>query len=272
MAKRRRRKSSIKPRRFEFHNRWHIKDSIRNNRSLYIIALIILAVLLIIAGVIKYIADNYTIQNVYVNGNKHYTDEEIIDMVMTDRLCKNSMYLSIKYRTKSIRNIPFIEKMDVDIVSPDSVRINVYEKAIAGYITYLGHYMYFDREGIVVESSFEPSDEVPQVMGLSFNSVIIHEKLPVENEEVFEEILDITQLLAKYELHCDKIFFDSDYNVYLYFGGIEVSIGTKDNIDEKIIALKKIFRTEQLEGKSGLLEMKDYNEDTKNTPFYPKNE
>ena len=269
---RRRRKRSSSVRRSEFNNRWHIKDSIRNNRSLYIIALIILAVLLIILGVIKYISDTYTITNVYVSGNKHYTDEEIIDMVMTDRLCKNSMFLSLKYRNKSIGDIPFIEKMDVDIVSPDTVKINVYEKAIAGYISYLGHYMYFDRDGIVVESSFEPSDEVPQVMGLSFNSVIIHEKLPVENDEVFDEILDITQLLSKYELNADKIFFDSEYNVYLYFGGIEVSIGTKDFIDAKIIELKKIFRTDQLDGKTGLLEMKYFNEDTKNTSFIPKKE
>ncbi|RKM55671.1 FtsQ-type POTRA domain-containing protein [Butyrivibrio sp. X503] len=267
---RRRRKRASSVRRHVFHNGWHIKDSIRNNRSLYIIALIILAVFVIIVGVIKYIADNYTITNVYVNGNKHYTDEEIVEMVMTDKFCKNSMYLSFKYRNKSIRDIPFIEKMDVDIISPDSVKINVYEKAVAGYIAYLGHYMYFDRDGIVVESSFEPSDDVPQVMGLSFDSVIIHEKLPVENGEIFEEILDITQLLEKYELNADKIFFDSEYNVYLYFGGIEVSIGTKDYIDEKIIQLKNILPKPELEGKSGIIEMKDYDEDTKNISFKEK--
>ncbi len=265
---RRRRKKLPPSRKIEFHNRWHIKDSIRNNRSLYIIALIVITVILIIVGVIKYIADNYTITNVYVDGNKHYTDEEIIDMVMTDKLCKNSMYLSFKYRNKSIRDIPFIEKMDVDIVAPDTVKINVYEKAIAGYITYLGRYMYFDRDGIVVESSLEASGDVPQVMGLTFNYVIVHERLPIENEEIFEEILDITQLLSKYELNANKIFFDSEYNVYLYFDGIEVSIGTKDFIDEKIIQLQYILPN--LEGKTGILELKDYNEDTKNITFEEK--
>jgi cell division protein FtsQ len=178
------------------------------------------------------------------------------------------MYLSFKYRNKSIRDIPFIEKMDVDIVAPDTVKINVYEKAIAGYITYLGRYMYFDRDGIVVESSLEASDDVPQVMGLTFNYVIVHERLPIENEEIFEEILDITQLLSKYELNANKIFFDSEYNVYLYFDGIEVSIGTKDFIDEKIIQLQYILPN--LEGKTGILELKDYNEDTKNITFEEK--
>ncbi|SHN55213.1 cell division protein FtsQ [Butyrivibrio hungatei DSM 14810] len=229
-----------------------------------------IVITVLIAGVLGviYIRDNYTIKNIYVSGNTHYTNEEIIDMVMTDKMCDNSIYLSLKYRNKSIEGVPFIEKMSVEIVSPETVRINVYEKAVAGYISYLGRYMYFDRDGIVVESSLEASSNVPEVLGLSFNYVIIHEKLPVEKQEVFEEILDITQLLSKYNLHANKIFFDSEYNVYLYFDGIEVSIGTKDYIDEKIIQLQYILPN--LEGKSGILEMKDFNEDTKNVTFEEK--
>ena len=237
-------------------------------KSLIVIAALV--VILPIAALIalKYISDNYTVTNVYVTGNTHYTNEEIMEMVMDGQFGHNSVYLSMKYRNKSIEDIPFIQKMSVEILSPDTIRINVYEKAIAGYIQYLGRYMYFDRDGIVVESSLESSDDVPLVLGLSFDHVIIHEKLPVENESVFAEILDITKLLSKYELHAEKIFFDSDYDVYLYFGGVEVSIGTRDYIDEKIIQLQYILPS--LEGKSGILEMKDYNEDTTNITFEEK--
>ena len=237
-------------------------------KSLIVIAALV--VILPIAALIalKYISDNYTITNVYVTGNTHYTNEEIMEMVMDGQFGHNSVYLSMKYRNKSIEDIPFIQKMSVEILSPDTIRINVYEKAIAGYIQYLGRYMYFDRDGIVVESSLESSDDVPLVLGLSFDHVIIHEKLPVENESVFAEILDITKLLSKYELHAEKIFFDSDYDVYLYFGGVEVSIGTRDYIDEKIIQLQYILPS--LDGKSGILEMKDYNEDTTNITFEEK--
>jgi len=245
-----------------------ITDSLRYNRSLYIIIGIVIALFIVGLLAFTYIRDNYTITNVYVTGNTHYTDEEVIDMVMTDKLCHNSLYLSLKYRNKSIEGVPFVEKMSVEIVSPDTVRINVYEKAVAGYISYLGHYIYFDRDGIVVESSLEASDDVPEVLGLSFSYVVLYEKLPIDNEEVFEEILDITQLLSKYNLKANKIFFDSEYNLYLYFEGIEVSIGTKDYIDEKIIQLQYILP--KLEGKTGLLEMKDYDEDTKNVTFQEK--
>ena len=114
----------------------------------------------------------------------------------------------------------------------------------------------------------EPSDSVPQVLGLDFNYVILYEKLPVENETVFAEILDITQLLDKYHLHANKIFFDTEYNVYLYFDGVEVSLGTREFIDEKIIQLQYILPN--LEGKNGILEMKDFDDDTKNVTFEEK--
>ncbi len=269
MAKKRRRKPKVRKREFKIGSIFdRIKDSLKYSRSLYVIVSIVLFILIVGLLAFIYIRDNYTVTNIYVSGNTHYSNEEIIDMVMTDRLCSNSLYLSFKYRDKAIENIPFIEKMSVEIMSPDTVKINVYEKAIAGYISYLGHYMYFDREGIVVESSMEKSDDVPEVLGLSFDYVIIYEKLPIENEDVFEEILDITQLLSKYNLSADKIFFDSEYNLYLYFDGVEVSIGKSDYIDEKIIQLQYILPN--LEGKTGVLEMKDYNEDTKNITFEEK--
>ncbi len=247
-----------------------LRDSLFLHKSIYIILIIVMV--LLIAGLVGflYVYNNYTIKNIYVTGNTHYTNDQIIDMVIDDNLSHNSMYLSFKYRDKSIEDIPFIEKMDVDIVSPDTIRINVYEKAVAGYIAYLGRYMYFDRDGIVVESSFETTPGVPEVMGLKFNYVIMHERLPVENQKVFEEILDITQLLSKYELKADRILFDSDFNVYLYFDGVEVNLGQWNYIDEKIIQLQYILP--ELYGKTGILDMKDFDDDTKNITFEEKNQ
>jgi cell division protein FtsQ len=240
-------------------------ESFRLHKSLFVLGITLGIVVLVLLGGLIYVKSNYTVTNVYVEGNTYYTDKEIVDMVMKGRFSHNSIYLAVKYRNKSIENIPFIEKMDVNILSPDTIRINVYEKALAGYVEYLGRYMYFDREGTVVESSKEKANDIPQVMGLDFNYVVMYKKLPVKNQKIFAEILDITQLLGKYNLKADRIFFDSDYNVYLYFNKIEVDIGTEDNIDEKIIQLQYILPN--LKEKSGVLEMREYDEDTQNVTF-----
>ncbi len=239
---------------------------VRLHRSLFILGatLAVFATGLFIAW--RYISDNYTITHIYVDGNEHYTNEEIINMVQTSRFSENSLFLSLQYRDRTITDIPFVERIDIDIVSKDTVRVHVYEKTLAGYIRYLGRYMFFDREGIVVESATQPSDDVPLVMGLDFDHVVLYEKLPVEREEVFSQILDITQLLNKYALRADRIFFDRNYNIFLYFGDVEVSIGDGTNgIDEKIIQLQYILPS--LEGKKGVLRLDDFTQSTTNITF-----
>ena len=236
------------------------------HRSLVIIGFTIFACCAFLAGIYYYITTAYKVTTVYVDGNVHYTNEEVMDMVMKGRYGKNSLYLAMKYKDKGVEGIPFVEKMDVNILTPNTIRISVYEKALAGDVEYLGRYMYFDRDGTVVESSSERTRGIPQVTGLRFDYVVVNEPLPVENDEIFKRILDITQLLNKYELTADKIFFDSSYNLTLFFEEVRVTLGSSSEIDQKIIKLKNILP--ELEGKSGTLQMENYTEDTKNITFH----
>ena len=234
-------------------------------KRLAILFTIVLVLLVFLFAGYEYIIRNYTVTTVYVEGNIHYTNEEIMDMVMGGRYGHNSLFLSMKYRDKGVENIPFIETMDVTIQSRDTIRITVYEKALAGYVSYLGLYVYFDKDGIVVETSQDPTPGIPQVTGLQFDHVVLHEKLPVENEDIFNEILNLTQLLAKYSLTVDKIYFDSDYEVTLVFGEARVALGDSTDLEEKIMKLQYILPS--LEGKKGVLNMKEYSEDTKTYSF-----
>ena len=236
------------------------------HKSLVIIGLMVFAFFSLLFGIYRYITTAYEVTTVYVDGNLHYTNEEVMDMVMGGKYGNNSLYLAMKYRDKGIEGMPFVEKMDVDILTPNTIRISVYEKALAGYVEYLGRYMYFDRDGTVVESSESRTSGIPQVTGLRFDYVVLNEPLPVENDEIFKRILDITQLLNKYELMADKIFFDSSYDLTLFFDGIKVTLGSNSNIDQKIIRLKNILP--ELEGKTGTIQMENYTEDTKNITFH----
>lgn len=223
---------------------------------------------LLVCIVIAYIISHYRVTKVEVVGNSHYTEEEIKDMVLRDSVLDNSILLNMKYQNKSIEDIPFVERMDVEVLGADEIRIMVYEKTLAGCILYLGNYMYFDREGIVVESSNQATIGVPEITGLRFNHVLLYEQLPVEKSEVFQEILDLTQLMDKYEIVADKIYFDENMDVTLYFNGAKVLIGSKNHIDEKIMQLSVIVPS--IQGKSGTLNMKDYEMGTTTLTFEPE--
>ncbi len=234
-------------------------------KRMLILSVSLLILLVILIGGYEYIIHNYTITTVYVEGNVHYTNEEIMEMVMGGRYGNNSLFLSLKYRDKGMEDIPFIQTMDVAIEAKDTVRITVYEKAMAGYVSYLGRYVYFDKDGIVVETSTEKTTGIPQVTGLQFDHVILHEPLPVENPDIFSEILNITQQLERYSMSADRIYFDPDYKVTLLFGEAKVALGDSQYIDEKIMKLQYILP--ELAGKKGTLDMREYSEDTKSYTF-----
>ena len=236
----------------------------RTNRLIRIL-LTIVVILALLCALLFYLWKEYSITSVTVTGNSHYTEDEIKEMVFTGPYSYNSLVLSAMYRNKTVEDIPFIEKMDVDIVGSNSVRINVFEKAIAGYVEYLGHYMYFDKDGIVVESSNRMIEGIPFVTGLSFDHVVLHEPLPVRDPSVFLTILNVTQLLGKYEIATDRIAFDSDGRITLYFGDARVSLGTDDYIDEKINEMHLLLS--QLKGYKGVLHMENYTGEEVNFSF-----
>lgn len=241
----------------------------RNSKKTGIKILAALCILAVLLGISCILLEKHTVQTVYVEGNVHYTEEEIKALVMSGPMGDNSLYLSVKYRNKAIEGIPFVDEMHVSILSPDTIKISVYEKALVGYVKYLDTYMYFDKDGYVVESSSIRTVGIPQVVGLTFDYVILGEPLPVENPEVFSSILDITKLINKYELVADRIYFQQSGDISVYFGEIRVALGQEsERMEDKVLLLADFL--EKLSGKSGTLHMESYDEDGGKYTFKPE--
>lgn len=228
----------------------------------------ILTVITVLLSAAYILLTHYAIKNVIVEGNKHYSAQEIQSMVLTGYLGDNSLYLSLKYKNREIKDVPFVDTMDVMVMSKDTIKITVYEKSLAGYVEYLGRYMYFDNDGTIVEAAKVKTNGIPQVVGLNFDHVVMYEKLPVENSDIFQNILTITKLLNKYNIICDKIQFDSKYNVTLGYGKVKVNIGELTNLDDKIMQLPYILPS--IEGQEGTLDLQNYTQDRKIVSFEKK--
>ncbi|MBQ7971831.1 MAG: cell division protein FtsQ [Lachnospiraceae bacterium] len=198
---------------------------------------------------------SFKVTTVQVNGNVHYTSAQIEEMVLGENTFKNSLYLSMKYKNKGMEDIPFIEKIDITVVDRNTININVYEKSLAGYVTFLGNCMYFDKDGIVVENSSILTPGIPEVTGLHFDYVVLHEKLPVADEDVFQQILNMTNLLNKNGLNATKLQFDAYGNMTLYFNDVRIVLGDDEN-ELKLMRIKEILPS--LQGKSGVIRMDDY--------------
>ena len=145
------------------------------------------------------------------------------------------------------------------------MKIRVYEKSVIGYVTYMGSNFYFDKDGVVVESSADVKEGIPCISGVKFSSLALYQKLQVEDDKIFSRILNITQLLKKYELSPDKIEFGRDLSLTLYFAEVKVALGSGDNLEDKVGRLHELYS--DLEGLSGTLRMENYTSDSKFISF-----
>lgn len=181
------------------------------------------------------------------------------------------IYSYLNYRFGEKIQIPFVENYTIEFSWPHRVDVIVYEKNVVGYTEYMGRYMYFDKDGIIVESSSEKTEGIPLVTGLQFGHIILYEPLPVEDQDVFEEILNLTQLFEKYNLSVDKIYFDSNYHAVLYMGDLKVRLGDSSLLDGKIAELADMLPVLADKGK-GTLYLDQYSETAINSNYYFKKE
>ena len=222
-----------------------------------IVVLAALAVLFILglsfAGVFR-------VRQVTVTGNAYYTKEEVVDLLLDEGSLQNTLLVYLRYKYQEHPEIPFIDDFEVTMDSWQSLKIRVYEKNMVGYVRYLGQDVYFDKDGIVVESSTQELEGIPQISGVTFDSLAIHQPLSVEDPTIFDTILSITKLLTKYDLAPDEIRFGAGGELFLQLGDVKVSLGTGENLDEKISRLKQLEG--DLKDKSGTLHMENYTDET----------
>lgn len=223
---------------------------------------IIIAAVIVIGAATAGVWFGFRVETIEYVGSKHYTEEEL-NLLIFDGRIKNTLLYSVFGKGES--DIPFIQKYDVEIGWPNKMYITIYEKPVIGYVNYMGCNMYFDKDGVVVESSTATLSGIPQISGLSFKSIILNSKLEVGNEQIFARILDLTQSFDKYEIIADKIFFDSTGEVILYIGDVKVLLGECSDLTDKMYELKQIIP--KLENLKGVLHMENFTKDTPSVIF-----
>ena len=239
-----------------------IKEERRRKKRTKIGLYILLILILLIAAGVFIVMNVFTVENVVVEGNELYSSTQIENMVLNDEYSWNSLYVDLKYRFVDIGEVPFVDTMEVSLDNPHTVHIKVYEKGMLGYlyINSIGQNAYFDKDGFVVETSTEVIDGVPKITGISCEEVVLYEKLQLENSDILRDLLNLTQTLKKYNLLPDEIQYDSNMEPVLYYGTIQVKIGSEDNLSQKVVRLSIILP--QLDGLSGTLHLETWTPET----------
>ncbi|MGP1348578.1 MAG: cell division protein FtsQ/DivIB [Stomatobaculum sp.] len=214
--------------------------------------LVLLSVLLLIGIFLL----GFNITSVRVTGNRMYTAEQLEALIFPGRLSRNSAVCFVEQLLGKKKSIPFVQDYKVSFTGPASVEIIVYEKSIVGYVTYMSSRLYFDKDGIIVESSGKQIQGIPEITGLRFGQIVLYQKLPVENDRIFSMILNLTQALSSYGIPADRIRYDRDLRASLTVGEITVLLGADEEMNGKLSELSNILP--QIQELSGTLDLSDY--------------
>ena len=201
---------------------------------------------------------SFQIKEIKVTGNKKYTSEQIVNLIFKGSWDRNAIYCFYKDRFQKHEQIPFVEDYKIVFHSPVKVEVIIYEKTVVGYISYMGSYLYFDKDGIIVESSSGELPGIPKIVGLKYGHIALHQPLPVENGRIFNEILTLTQLLSTHGISVDQIQYDTRGDATLMMEGIKVFLGSNDQMNGKISELNDQLPV--LKGLKGTLYLDTYDE------------
>lgn len=226
----------------------------RRKKSHRIYAFIVLVLgAAIIAAVIFLL---FYVQKIEVKGTNYVTEQEIIDAVQNDDLSVNALYILGKYALGKGKVLPCLDEMKVRLKAPWIVKVEVKEKPIIGYVRNGELYEYFDKEGFVVLESANLMEGIPYIEGIGMGEVKLYHHLKSKNTRIFEQILETSREIAKYEIKPDRIVCEEDV-ICLYVGRIRIRLG-KNVSAVKIAQIPPIL--EKIGDKEGTLHLENYSE------------
>ncbi len=209
----------------------------------------------------------FHIQKFEVRGNEYSASTETVNWIKEDDWATNSIYLWVKFLVAEQELPPYATDVNVSLRAPWIVRVDVVERQPIGGVELPDKYVYFDEEGIVMSNTSLQVEGIPLVEGMTVTDSTLYEPLPVENIDIFQNILEVTKLLERNELEPEAIMNSDADNIELKFGGIVVQIGD-DNYEEKMMQIHPML--EKLEGQEGTLDLRSYTSTDTVTNFKKK--
>lgn len=234
-----------------------------SKRKLYRILIEALVVALFIATLVFFVG--FRVTKVQIEGNQYYTDEEIKKMVLDAPNAGNSILVMLTKTEEKTKDAQMIDHVTIKRKNRNTIVVSVKEKQMVGCLEFQGQYVNFDRQGVIQIITDEQMEGVPLIDGLSVKSVKVGQKLKGINTKKLNTILSVGKMLEKSEQKPDRLVFNDMNQLVLYYGEVEVRLGSDENMDEKMNRLSGILP--QLEGMEGILHLENITEDTAGVVF-----
>lgn len=230
------------------------KKKIRKKLSMKFIMILMVACL---GGAGIIFSPIFSVRNIEITPLEQYSDDEVCEMISL-KTGSNVFLYDKKRATEILNQNNYIESAEILVELPSTIKININERKVRGYVPYAGSYLYIDEYGRVLDVQDETKKALPVVYGLKFDQFQLGELLDAKNKESFNVVVLISQMVTKYELLdvIMEIDVNDIQNITANINQIEIRFGTVDNCEQKMAYLSQILATIP-EKDRGILDLSD---------------
>ncbi len=226
---------------------------------------ILLALLLLIVGFWYF----FQLETVVTRGNVHESADEVTALV-TGRFDTGNTVLTKLFNTeRNVGGVGFVDRVNAVITSRSSIRVDVKEKRMVGYVEDHGSYYYLGKDGKVeaVSAAPYPGDGIYAVKGLELlTSVEVGHTLPIQGTKPFVLLDTLRSSVDRYKNLPDTVTFAEDGSMTLTFGKVNVLIGDGTNLQGRMEELSGIMKKMD-ETWSGTLHLENFDGSQKQIVF-----
>ena len=205
----------------------------RNLKIRYLVMLLVILIIIVLL--------NIKVRRFNLYGTNKYSVEEIKNIILNGKFDDSTVVLLIKDKIFKHKEIPYIEKYEIKLNNLFELDIIAYEKPIVGYIRYMSTNFYFDKDGLICESTNDKKSYIPEFKGISFDSISLGKHIPVNDKKLLNFILNITGNILNLKLPVYLVNIEKLDDIKIYLGKIEVLIGNTSFLEVKLSTLKDIY-------------------------------
>ncbi len=238
----------------------------RKTRAFLRVLSVLLFIAIIVIIFVLFILIFCKVDKVTVKGTDLYTDKQLENIYLTEKYDKYTIPSFFMSKIRHKKNPEFIDKYEIKIKALDALEIKVKEKDRTGVMQGKNSkYMYFDEKGIITEISKDYIDgSIVVSSGEIKDKGQIGKSLPIPETDSRTLNVLIRELKNR-DYNITSINLNGDSGIVLQYDQIEIRLGTKSNLDEKLKRLTYILP--QLENRAGVLHLEDWSEDNTDIVF-----
>ncbi|MBP5427117.1 MAG: FtsQ-type POTRA domain-containing protein [Clostridiales bacterium] len=241
----------------------------------------ILSVLLIGATVAFCMSPLFDIKEIKVNGNNHYTKDEIKNIVNINlndnwfrKVAQNSkfsvksiaMHRYFEGERQVIKECPYIKNVKILLVGLGKYKIDIEERQPVARVSYHTTYVVVDQEGVALDITDDiNNDKIPKINGIRLKGVRLGDRIDMSEDKV-KAFYHIYETIKKSDYQSENLYDKIDYidlndvkDTKLFLDNrILVYLGNERDINlYKINYVKEIFFNKLDKEEEGILKFRN---------------